>query len=160
MHGARRRTKRLSGGVLAGAALVVLGTPLSASAAPQSVTPIVVCSVTRHGSTHSVFGYENTGASLSIGVGLSNQFSPGPADRGQPTTFAPGTKINVFAIDAPGPVTWTLDGVQVHTPGQACQTTPTSSTLAGWGPVFALGFVTLLLGALLFWRTRRLRARA
>jgi hypothetical protein len=159
MHRARRRTKRLCSGVLAGAALFVVGTSMSASAAPSSVTPIVVCSVTRHGSTHTLFGYDNTGAALSLGVGSSNHFSPGPADRGQPTTFGTGTKINVFAIDAPGPVTWTLDGVGVRTPGQPCQTTPASSSLASWGPVVALVSVTLLLGGLLFWRTRRLRAR-
>lgn len=159
MHGARRRTKRVCSGVLAAAALFVVGTPMAASAAPSSVTPIVVCSVTQHGTTHSVFGYDNSGPALSIGVGTSNHLSPGPPDRGQPTIFASGTRINVFSIDATGPVTWTLDGTQAHTPGQACQTTPAASTLAGWGPVFALVFVTLVLSVLLFWRTRRLRAR-
>ena len=159
MHRVSRRTKRLAGGTLACAALLVLATPLDAGAAPSSVTPIVVCSVTRHGSTHTVFGYDNSGPALSLGVGTSNYFSPGPADRGQPTTFGAGTKVNVFSVDAPGPVTWTLDGVRVHTPGQACQETPANSSLASWGPVVGLGLVTLLLGSLLFWRTRRLKVR-
>jgi len=143
--------------MFAAAALAVVGTAGTASAAPASVTPIVVCSVTRHGSTHSIFGYDNSGPTLSLGVGDSNRFSPGPMDRGQPTTFQSGTKINVFAIDAPGPVTWTLDGTRVRTPGQVCQTTPASSTVADWGPVAAIVTVTGLLGALLFWRTMRIR---
>ncbi len=155
-----RRATRLALGALAGVALAVVAAPGAASATPSSVTPIVVCSVTQHGTTHTVFGYDNSGPALTLGVGDSNGFSPGPVDRGQPTTFESGTKINVFAIDAPGPVTWTLDGVHVHTPGQACQTTPASSTLASWGPIGALAIVTAVLGALLFWRTRRLRARA
>ena len=159
MHGVRRRTTRLGWGVLGGAALVVLGTPLTASAAPSSVAPIVVCSVTRHGSTHALFGYDNDGPALGIAVGSSNYFSPGPSDRGQPTAFASGTKINVFSVDTPGPVTWTLDGVRVQTPGQPCQTTPAGSSLANWGPIVALGLVTVLLTGLLFWRTRRLKVR-
>ncbi len=146
--------------MLAGAAVAFVATSGTASAAPSSVQPIVVCSVTRHGSTHSIFGYANTGPNLTLGVGSSNSFSPGPADRGQPTTFQSGTKINVFAIDAPGPVTWTLDGVRVRTPGQACQATPVSSPVADWGPVVAIVGVTALLGLLLFWRTFRLRTRS
>ena len=144
--------------MLAGAAVAFVAASGTASAAPSSVAPIVVCSVTRHGSTHSVFGYNNTGPDLTLGVGSTNSFSPGPADRGQPTTFQSGTKINVFAIDAPGPVTWTLDGVRVSTPGQACQTTPASSPVADWGPVVAIVGVTLVLGTLLFWRSFRIRS--
>jgi hypothetical protein len=146
--------------MLAGAAVAFVAASGTASAAPSSVQPIVVCSVTRNGSTHSIFGYNNTGPNLTLGVGNSNTFSPGPADRGQPTTFQPGTKINVFAIDAPGPVTWTLDGVSVHTPGQACQATPASSSVADWGPVVAIVSVTALLGFLLFWRTMRIRSNS
>jgi len=155
-----RRPTHLALGVLAGVALAAVAAQGTASAAPSSVTPIVVCSVTRNGSTHTVFGYDNSGPALTLGVGDSNGFSPGPVDRGQPTTFVSGTKINVFSVDAPGPVTWTLDGVPVHTPGQACQTTPASSSLASWGAIGGLAIVTALLGLLLFWRTRRLRARA
>jgi len=153
-----RRAEHLALGLLADVALAVVAASGTASATPSSVTPIVVCSVARNGSTHTIFGYDNSGPTLTLGVGDGNGFSPGPVDRGQPTTFESGTKINVFTIDAPGPVTWTLDGVRVHTPGQACQTTPASSTLANWGPVGALVFVTAFLSLLLFWRTRRLRA--
>jgi len=158
--GTCRRGKRLAFGLLAGASLAVVGMSGTASADPSSVTPIVVCSVTRHGSTHSIFGYDNSGPTLSLGVGESNGFSPGPLDRGQPTTFQSGTRINVFAVDAPGPLTWTVDGTRVHTPGQACQATPVSSPVADWGPVAAIVGVTAVLGFLLFWRTMRVRSRS
>jgi hypothetical protein len=155
-----RRAAHLALGLLAGVVLAVVAASGTASAAPSSVTPIVVCSVTHNGTTHTVFGYDNSGPALTLGVGASNQFSPGPADRGQPTTFQPGTKINVFSVDAPGPVTWTVDGAAVHTPGLTCQTTPASSNAANWGPVAAIVGVTLVLGMLLFWRTLRVRIRS
>ena len=160
MQGARRRTKRLCSGVLAGAALFVVCTPMSVSAAPSSVTPIVVCSVTRHGSTHSVFGYDNSGPTLSVGVGSSNHFSPGPADRGQPTTFASRHQNQRVRRRRPRRLTWTLDGVQVHTPGAAVP--DDTGVAARWpGGVRSSRWSSspAVLGALLFWRTRRLRVR-
>ncbi len=159
-HG-RARAVGVVAGLAGAAALVVLGvaTPSGASrsGAPRALTPIVECSVTRHGSTRTLFGYRNTGPAVTLSVGQGNAFSPGPADRGQPTSFQSGTQINVFAVDAPERLTWTLGGASVHTPGQSCQTTPASSAVAGWGPIVAVAVVTAVLGALLFWRTRRLR---
>lgn len=160
MRASGRRASRLGVVVLGVAGLIVAWNATSAFAAPTSVSPIVVCSVTRNGATHSIFGYDNSGPELTIGIGSSNRISPGPADRGQPTTFPSGTKINVFAVDSSSRLTWTLAGVQVHTPGEPCQATPAGSTLAGWGPIAAIAGVTAMLGLLLFWRTRRLRVRS
>jgi hypothetical protein len=156
----------IAGGVVAGAALLAALTSSPAFAAPPahtgagtSITPIVECTTKQNGLNHSVFGYRNPGPTTVLSVGSANQFTPGDADRGQPTTFLSGTHINVFKVSTSASLTWTLDGQQVRSPGVTCQSTPTSSTLAGWGPVGALVIVTAFLGSLLFWRSRRLKVR-
>ena len=137
--------------------------PAAASAerrAPAGLTPIVECSLARGGNTRTLYGYENTGGPLILDVGPGNSFSPGPANRGQPTAFESGTRINVFSVDVKGRVTWTLGNGRVRSPGPSCKATPAGSALAGWGPIAAVVIVTAVLGALLFWRTRRLRTVA
>jgi len=48
---------------------------------------------------------------VQIPVGASNQFSPPPADRAQPTTFFTGRVVNVFTVKFNGSdLTWTLAG--------------------------------------------------
>ncbi len=144
--------------------LAALGaTPAGASApsrASAALTPIVECSASRGGSTRTLYGYQNTGGPLILGVGPNNSFSPGPANRGQPTSFEAGTRINVFSVDVKGPITWTLGNGRVRAPGPSCKATPAGSSLAGWGPIAAIVIVTAVLGTLLFWRTRRLRTVA
>jgi hypothetical protein len=134
--------------------------PPSHTGVSRTVTPIVECTTKRNGIYHSVFGFRNTGAATVISVGSQNRFTPGNPDRGQPTTFASGTHINVFQADTSATLAWTLDGQQVRSPGITCQSDPASSNLAGWGPIGALVIVTGLLGSLLFWRSRRLRVRS
>lgn len=71
------------------------------------------------------FGYYNRNLkeSLNIPVGTDNYVQPGPADRGQPTFFAPRRHWGVFAITVPGDFTgkvvWTLilRGDTVSIPG-------------------------------------------
>ncbi len=144
-----------------GAGATATGTTHRAqSGSAVDITPILECSVAQHGMTRTVFGYHNPGPTTTVAVGPDNMFSPGPAARGQPTRFVSGTRVNVFQVRDPRPVVWTLGSRQVHAPGPVCEATPASSTLAGWGPIAGLVGVTLVLGGLLFWRTRRLRARA
>jgi hypothetical protein len=144
-----------------GAGATAAGTTRRTTAGAFSdVTPILECSVTEHGSTRTLFGYRNPGPTTTVAVGPDNNFSPGPASRGQPTRFVSGTQINVFEVRHAGRVVWKLGAQQVQAPGPACQSSPAASTLAGWGPIAALVGVATLLGALLFWRTRRLRVRA
>lgn len=154
----------LGAGVAGVALAVMLGAPAGATApvgpvAPHQLTPIVECSVGRGGTTKSLFGYHNDGATVTVSIGSGNGFSPGPLDQGQPTRFQSGTRVNVFTVTHPGPVTWTLGGQRVRAPGPSCPATPGSSALAGWGPIAAIVVVTALLGVLLFWRTRRIRQR-
>ena len=61
------------------------------------------------------FGYLNRNwrEQLAIPVGANNTFSPGPADRGQPTFFYTRTNRKVFTVNVPadfgkGEVVWTL----------------------------------------------------
>jgi hypothetical protein len=66
------------------------------------------------GTRSLVFGYFNRNYEehLDLPVGPANVFSPGPADRGQPTHFLPRRQTGVFAVVVPseftGPLTWTL----------------------------------------------------
>ncbi len=66
------------------------------------------------GTRSLVFGYFNRNyeEDLDLPVGPANRFSPGPADRGQPTHFLPRRQTGVFAVVVPadftGPLTWTL----------------------------------------------------
>lgn len=68
------------------------------------------------GSIDMLFGYmnENWEDELDVPVGPENQFSPGPADRGQPTHFLPRRNRFVFKVRLPAGFTeqdelvWTL----------------------------------------------------
>jgi len=66
------------------------------------------------GSYTLLFGYmnENWKQELNVPIGPENSFSPGLADRGQPTHFLPRRNRNVFGIkvaaDFEGELVWTL----------------------------------------------------
>ena len=67
------------------------------------------------GSYTMFFGYmnENWEEELFVPIGASNAFSPGPADRGQPTRFLPRRNRMVFSVDVPADfggqeLEWTL----------------------------------------------------
>ena len=67
------------------------------------------------GSFTMVFGYmnRNWAEELDVAVGEDNFFSPGPADRGQPTHFRPRRNRFVFMVDVPADfgdqeMVWTL----------------------------------------------------
>jgi hypothetical protein len=91
------------------------GVPCSETPSPEPDVPIgvfVTC-VVNHGSTYdAVFGYENDNLDAeNIPVGDANNFSPPPANRGQPTVFMPGTvtdAVTVKGIPDSVALTWTL----------------------------------------------------
>jgi uncharacterized repeat protein (TIGR01451 family) len=71
-------------------------------AEPAELVPIgifVTC-VTNHGDTYdAVFGYSNDNlAQQIVPLGLANTFVPAPGNRGQPTTFEPGTVRNAVTV--------------------------------------------------------------
>ena len=66
------------------------------------------------GRTYAAFEYlnRNSAETLDIPIGADNRFTPGPADRGQPTHFLPGHRAGVFAVPLPEgsteEINWTL----------------------------------------------------
>ena len=69
------------------------------------------------------FGYINRGPEVVVPLGPDNSFEPGPADRGQPTTFLPGRHEHVFTI----PVTAKFTGKLVWTAKLAVGTQHTAN---------------------------------
>ena len=75
---------------------------------------VFVTCVTNHANTYdAVFGYENDNrAEQIIPIGLANTFAPSPGNRGQPTTFEPGTVRNAVAVTGipnGSVVVWSVD---------------------------------------------------
>ena len=66
------------------------------------------------GRTYAAYEYlnRNSAETLDIPIGPDNRFTPGPADRGQPTHFLPGHRPGVFAVPLPAgsteEISWTL----------------------------------------------------
>jgi uncharacterized repeat protein (TIGR01451 family) len=83
---------------------------------PAEEVPIgvfVTC-VTNHADTYdAVFGYENDNrATQIIPLGPANTFLPAPGNRGQPTTFEPGTvrnAVTVTGIPSGSVLAWTVE---------------------------------------------------
>ena len=77
------------------------------------------------GSCSLVFGYFNRNYEeyVDIPIGPNNRFTPGPADRGQPTHFLPRRQTGMFAVVVPGDfegrLTWSLTayGETIAIPG-------------------------------------------
>jgi hypothetical protein len=73
--------------------------------------PVLEC-VERRGPLDYVahFGYDNPNAlPVTRSIGARNRFFPNPADRGQPTRFAPGRNRAVFQAEFRALFAWTLD---------------------------------------------------
>lgn len=117
---------------LAVAALFIAAPAYSQSLAPirpsgQTVTPVFEGWYRNADGTYSLsFGYFNRNAqeTLDIPAGPDNVVSPGPANQGQPTHFAPRRHWGVFTVVVPKnfgtkKVTWTLRfrGDTVSIPG-------------------------------------------
>lgn len=75
--------------------------------------PVLECvTVNGDGSYTAVFGTYNPAAVTDEApIGRANRMSPGPADRGQPTSIPPGRSVAVFttAFDG-GTLVWSLNG--------------------------------------------------
>jgi hypothetical protein len=152
--------------VAAGGLLIPsMGTATADDGGPGSVKPILECvfhdtgTGTGTGQYDALWGYTNTSTiPVTIPVGSQNSFSPSPADRGQVTTFSPGTHDNVFVVSWSGAsdLTWALlhsDTASITS--KACGTNPVpiagSETLT-W-IVLAVAFVGT--AAVIARRTRR-----
>src|SRR5688572_4485672 len=82
----------------------------------QTVTPVFEGWYRNPDGTYSLsFGYFNRNSRevIEIPIGANNNFKPGVANRGQPTTFAPRRHWGVFAVVVPATfgtqkLTWNL----------------------------------------------------
>jgi uncharacterized repeat protein (TIGR01451 family) len=100
-------------------------TPTTTTPTPTTPTPplpelvpigLFVTCVTNHAGTYdAVFGYTNDNAAQQvIPLGLANTFVPAPGNRGQPTTFDPGTvrdAVRVNGIPNGTLLVWRIDFV-------------------------------------------------
>ena len=154
--------------VLSLIALTGVAAAPAANAAAPNVTPFVNCYWDNGDNTYTVsLGADNAAKSaVTVPIGVDNRVSPGAQDRGQPTTFSPGTTNNawvvtVTSVEVAGGLNWYLTGhaVDVRTP-QLCASRPVpaqGNSLA----VVVFGALTSLIGAaFLGERRRRHRARA
>jgi hypothetical protein len=126
--------RRRSGTAALGAALTLLG---AAPVFAGQVSPVLECVVDNgDGSLTAHWGYNNTSGLvqvLPVGGSPANQFSPSPQDRGQPTTFAIGRHVDVFAtvFAPPTLLVWSL-GTSTATASAAsrrCATPTATATL-------------------------------
>jgi hypothetical protein len=102
----------------AAAPVAAQSTPLSpVRESGQSVTPVFEGWYRNRDGTYALsFGYFNRNAKevVEVPVGADNFFTPGPADRGQPASFAPRRHWGVFTVTVPKAlaqgekVVWTL----------------------------------------------------
>jgi hypothetical protein len=96
-------------------------------AAERPVRPVLECvAPNADGSYTAYFGYKNDNlVPVSLPIAGQNRFSPLPAERGQPTNFAPGRQVRVFSVSFNGdPLVWTLAGrtaTASRNPQQACR---------------------------------------
>jgi hypothetical protein len=74
------------------------------------VSPVLECVITSSTGAEARFGYSNPGSlPLQIFVGTDNRFTSGAANRGQPTLYLTGRKVNVFGVAlGVGNTVWSL----------------------------------------------------
>jgi len=88
-------------------------TPTPTNTPAPTLHPILNCIVDNGDGTFTAFfGYTNDNTVTETRpIGPLNRFVPDPADRGQPTTFLPGTHDRVFSVVSTdnGPLHWSLE---------------------------------------------------
>jgi hypothetical protein len=109
----------------------VLFAPLAAHA-QQAITPVVQCVQDLGGGQYAaLFGYTNTTGQQYTILGV-NSFSPGPAERGQPSVVNPKGKAESFAVVWDGsPLTWTMNHPQFPTRSATAEAGVSPSCEAG-----------------------------
>ena len=107
-----------------------VGTATADNGGPGSVKPFLECVYhdTGTGQYNALWGYTNNySSSVTIAIGSGNSFSISPGDRGQPSTFSPGTQDNVFSTtwNGSGDLTWNLThSASASSTSTACGTNP------------------------------------
>lgn len=133
----------------------------AATAGKKSLTPFVNCYWDNKNGTVTVsLGVVSTNAStVDVPVGTDNRVTMGNQDRGQPTSFLPGSRDNVWAAtvtyaEISAGIDWSLTGNSTTiTSAQECPAKPVPAQ-GNAIAVAAAGLVTTAFGAL-FLRRRR-----
>lgn len=147
----------------------VLAAPSAYAAPDGTIYPIVNCYWDNGNAAQTVtvsLGYRSTNAgNVTEAVGSRNRFTLGAANRGQPTTFLPGTNNNAFVADVTyteitNSIDWVVAtrGVDISTTTQ-CPSKPVpadGNTLA----VIAFGVLVTAIGSYALSGHRRRRPSA
>jgi hypothetical protein len=91
---------------------------------PRPITPVLECIEALDGGFLAHFGYDNPNATSVEPPTDQNTFLPPPANRGQPTAFAPGRVEDAFQVEFQGgSLTWSLTGnrLTVSADSRPCQ---------------------------------------
>jgi len=153
-------------GLLVGLGLVTAVLASPASADPGEVEneglgpsrPVLECvSANGDGTYTAVFGTSNPSAIDDRSpIGRANSFSPAPADRGQPTSIAPGRSVAVFSVVFDGNnLVWSLNG-RTSTASAGSRPCGAALNVAEAPQVAAFGL--LIGGLVLLWFRRGRRA--
>ncbi len=115
----------------------VAGAVTSPTGSSGTVAPVMECEFNNGSSNDkysAIWGYTNTtGGTVTIAIGSSNEFTPGAQNRGQPTSFTPGTNTDAFTTNWNGSSSqsWVLNGTTATAqqvvngnPAPACSTKP------------------------------------
>jgi hypothetical protein len=113
----------------------------------HTLIPLLECVDDNGDGTYTAhFGYlNNSGATITLGIGPKNMFVPGQEDLGQPTVFLPGEHLNVFSVVFSGTdeIKWMLkaDGDKRHqvtasADSEACTTGTTHGTTDGTTTIY------------------------
>lgn len=114
-----------------------LGDACDTNGTVKKVSPVLECVEHILGGGYTArFGYSNGNPqSIQIPAGTKNRFTPTPIDRGQPQTFLPGRRRNVFEVFfTGGNLVWTLDGktsTASANPAQKCACVPNEGQVCG-----------------------------
>lgn len=146
------------GTLATGLTVVALAVPASAEPGEDNglgpSRPVLECvSANGDGTYTAVFGTNNPSAVTDASpIGRANSFSPAPADRGQPTSIAPGRSVAVFSVVFDGNnLVWSLNG-RTSTASAGSRPCGAALNVAEAPQVAALGLVVG--GLVLFWFRR------
>ena len=113
-----------------GQAIYGNGCDLPAPPEPEPLTPVLKCVEAADDGFLAHFGYANPNATTIQPPESQNYFSPGATNRGQPTSFGPGTHSDIFQVRWDGSdLTWNLTGRSVAASSESDHCTGGSLTV-------------------------------
>jgi hypothetical protein len=154
--------------LMTGAALAAVSAVPAGAQSTPSVSPVLECVFDAGGGSYvALWGYNNRGdAAVEVPVGATNQFTPSPADRGQPTKFEVGRVVGAFTTKFNGDnLVWSLTGrtATANKGSAACKEPPVpvgSDSPQAVVIIGAVAAVIVLGGGLIAWLTKRRRGTA